>query len=166
MRLHVRNISRRQIGIKPKRNNCGMRCISEVLSRAQMKKAPSSRHTKTNDGSRASWANVRNRQRTQKGINNGPNLIARPAEVQNVEVIFHRLSKKPLFQGPFVPLQTKKLARTHTKEKSRVVVLRARAATSWGGIHQMFPRFFYHYSFYNSSPSQSGCTKFFPTRKN
>jgi hypothetical protein len=95
-----------------------------------MKKAPSSRHTKTNDGSRASWANVRNRQRTQKGINNGPNLIARPAEVQNVEVIFHRLSKKPLFQGPFVPLQTKKLARTHTKEKSRVVVLRARAATS------------------------------------
>jgi hypothetical protein len=30
----------------------------------------------------------------------------------------------------------------------------------------MFPQFFYDYSFYNSSPSQSGCTKFFHTRKN
>jgi hypothetical protein len=29
----------------------------------------------------------------------------------------------------------------------------------------MFPQFFYDYSFYNSSPSQSGCTKFFQTRK-
>jgi hypothetical protein len=36
----------------------------------------------------------------------------------------------------------------------------------WGGIHQMFPQFFYDYSFYNSSPSQFGCTKFFHTRKN
>jgi hypothetical protein len=35
-----------------------------------------------------------------------------------------------------------------------------------GGIHQMFPQFFYDYSFYNSSPRQSGCTKFFQTRKN
>jgi hypothetical protein len=36
----------------------------------------------------------------------------------------------------------------------------------WGGIHQIFPQFFYDYSFYNSSPSQSGCTKLFHTRKN
>jgi hypothetical protein len=36
----------------------------------------------------------------------------------------------------------------------------------WGGIHQMFTQFFYEYSFYNSSPSQSRCTKFFNTRKN
>jgi hypothetical protein len=36
----------------------------------------------------------------------------------------------------------------------------------WGGIHQMLPQFFYDYSFYNYSPSQSGCTKFFHTRKN
>jgi hypothetical protein len=35
-----------------------------------------------------------------------------------------------------------------------------------GGIHQMFPQFFYDYSFYNYSPSQSACTKFFHTRKN
>jgi hypothetical protein len=35
-----------------------------------------------------------------------------------------------------------------------------------GGIHQMFLQFFYDYSFYNSSPSQSGCTKLFQTRKN
>jgi uncharacterized C2H2 Zn-finger protein len=30
----------------------------------------------------------------------------------------------------------------------------------------MFTQFFYEYSFYNSSPSQSRCTKFFNTRKN
>jgi hypothetical protein len=28
-----------------------------------------------------------------------------------------------------------------------------------GGMHQIFPQFFYDFSFYNSSPSQSGCTK-------
>jgi hypothetical protein len=28
-----------------------------------------------------------------------------------------------------------------------------------GGIHQIFPQFFYDFSFYNSSPSQFGCTK-------
>jgi hypothetical protein len=34
------------------------------------------------------------------------------------------------------------------------------------GIHQMFSPFFYDYSFFNSSPRQYGCTKFFHTRKN
>jgi hypothetical protein len=40
------------------------------------------------------------------------------------------------------------------------------ARVTRGGIHQMSPQFFYDYSFYNSSLSQSGCTKFFHTRKN